>query len=169
MLLFLLFLPHTVPCGAGTYFDIASDKCRVCELGTYQDEQGALECKACPAGSTTLSPAAINLTQCVGKPVKLVASGRFSPPTERKISTRALVVMAGCLGHTHQLIFFSCYAHGCGPSRMLRCCHEQCHPCRVISLLTMIILLCTHPTLVSYPHQLPSHWTNLGLNAEQVV
>ena len=40
--------PPTVACSMGTFYHAASGSCIVCNVGTYQDEEGQLECKRCP-------------------------------------------------------------------------------------------------------------------------
>ncbi|XP_043916972.1 sushi, von Willebrand factor type A, EGF and pentraxin domain-containing protein 1 isoform X2 [Protopterus annectens] len=42
-----------VSCPLGTYYSLEHKTCESCWTGSYQDEEGQLECKHCPAGSYT--------------------------------------------------------------------------------------------------------------------
>ena len=58
----------SVYCGLGTYFDAASESCKTCEKGSYQDtEDGATMCTSCPAGETTQCRGATSPKDCFGK------------------------------------------------------------------------------------------------------
>ncbi|GCC29611.1 hypothetical protein chiPu_0008054 [Chiloscyllium punctatum] len=42
-----------VNCPVGTYYSLEHRACESCWLGSYQDEEGQLECKMCPPGTST--------------------------------------------------------------------------------------------------------------------
>ncbi|XP_004677499.1 PREDICTED: sushi, von Willebrand factor type A, EGF and pentraxin domain-containing protein 1 [Condylura cristata] len=42
-----------VNCPLGTYYSLEHSACESCLMGSYQDEEGQLECKLCPAGTYT--------------------------------------------------------------------------------------------------------------------
>uniref|UniRef100_A0A7N6B1L6 Sushi, von Willebrand factor type A, EGF and pentraxin domain containing 1 n=1 Tax=Anabas testudineus TaxID=64144 RepID=A0A7N6B1L6_ANATE len=42
-----------VQCPVGTYFSLEYNECESCWLGSYQDQEGQLECKSCPEGTST--------------------------------------------------------------------------------------------------------------------
>ena len=56
----------TVPCGAGTYYDIELDRCSLCRPGSYQDLQAQLECESCPPGTATVQTGATSVDLCEG-------------------------------------------------------------------------------------------------------
>ncbi|XP_043572153.1 sushi, von Willebrand factor type A, EGF and pentraxin domain-containing protein 1 isoform X1 [Chiloscyllium plagiosum] len=42
-----------VNCPVGTYYSLEHHACESCWIGSYQDEEGQLECKMCPPGTST--------------------------------------------------------------------------------------------------------------------
>lgn len=42
-----------VSCPLGTYHNVTKDECVPCPVDSYQDQEGQLSCKTCPAGSST--------------------------------------------------------------------------------------------------------------------
>ncbi|XP_076145380.1 sushi, von Willebrand factor type A, EGF and pentraxin domain-containing protein 1 isoform X2 [Alosa pseudoharengus] len=42
-----------VQCPLGTYFSLEYGECESCWIGSFQDEEGQMECKPCPAGFST--------------------------------------------------------------------------------------------------------------------
>lgn len=51
----------------GTYFSVEHNECVSCWLGSYQDQEGQLECKSCPEGSSTAYLHSRSVTECKGK------------------------------------------------------------------------------------------------------
>ena len=60
-------LSVSVTCGAGSYYDMSTDECIPCELGTHQSKQAELSCEPCPDGTTTVLRGATNISQCIGR------------------------------------------------------------------------------------------------------
>ena len=53
-----------VYCSPGTYNE--DGKCKFCEVGLYQDEQGKSECKKCPPGKSTAFMGSTDVDDCTG-------------------------------------------------------------------------------------------------------
>ncbi|XP_035375850.1 sushi, von Willebrand factor type A, EGF and pentraxin domain-containing protein 1 isoform X3 [Electrophorus electricus] len=53
-----------VQCPVGTYFSVEHAECESCRRGAYQDEEGQLECKRCPDGSSTPYLHSRSLVEC---------------------------------------------------------------------------------------------------------
>ncbi|XP_056156472.1 LOW QUALITY PROTEIN: sushi, von Willebrand factor type A, EGF and pentraxin domain-containing protein 1 [Lampris incognitus] len=56
-----------VQCPVGTYFSLEYNECESCWLGSYQDHEGQLECKACPEGTSTAYLHSRNMAECKGQ------------------------------------------------------------------------------------------------------
>ncbi|PWA28849.1 hypothetical protein CCH79_00012875 [Gambusia affinis] len=56
-----------VQCPVGTYFSLEHNECESCWLGSYQDQEGQLECKSCPEGTSTAYLHARSITECKGQ------------------------------------------------------------------------------------------------------
>ncbi|KAM6949553.1 LOW QUALITY PROTEIN: sushi, von Willebrand factor type A, EGF and pentraxin domain-containing protein 1 [Aplochiton taeniatus] len=56
-----------VRCPVGTYFSLEHRECESCWLGSYQDQEGQLECQACPEGSSTAYLHSRSLAECKGQ------------------------------------------------------------------------------------------------------
>uniref|UniRef100_A0A914C4L0 Fibropellin-1 n=1 Tax=Acrobeloides nanus TaxID=290746 RepID=A0A914C4L0_9BILA len=65
-------LPECLPCSRGTVF--VNNTCVPCPVGSYQDEEGHLTCKACPDHTFTLFPGAQSLEACIA----VCGNGMFS-------------------------------------------------------------------------------------------
>ena len=55
----------SVNCPPGAYTDRL--RCVPCEKGQYQDKEGQMGCKPCPANKTTALPGASSIEECKGK------------------------------------------------------------------------------------------------------
>ncbi len=55
-----------VKCPAGTYFNIVSERCESCEIGTYQPREGELTCVVCPRNTSTASDNTKSVNECKG-------------------------------------------------------------------------------------------------------
>ncbi|XP_010148823.1 PREDICTED: sushi, von Willebrand factor type A, EGF and pentraxin domain-containing protein 1-like, partial [Eurypyga helias] len=53
-----------VNCPLGTYYSLEHHTCESCWTGSYQDEEGQLECKSCPSGSYTEYLHSRSLSEC---------------------------------------------------------------------------------------------------------
>ncbi|XP_038057864.1 sushi, von Willebrand factor type A, EGF and pentraxin domain-containing protein 1-like isoform X2 [Patiria miniata] len=53
-----------ISCAVGSYLDSNRQACRVCDEGTYQDEDGQDQCKSCPWGTWTEGPQAKDVSEC---------------------------------------------------------------------------------------------------------
>ncbi|XP_028660616.2 LOW QUALITY PROTEIN: sushi, von Willebrand factor type A, EGF and pentraxin domain-containing protein 1 [Erpetoichthys calabaricus] len=53
-----------VNCPIGTYYSLENLACESCWIGAYQDEEGQLECKSCPEGSSTVYMHSRSLADC---------------------------------------------------------------------------------------------------------
>nr|XP_060465550.1 sushi, von Willebrand factor type A, EGF and pentraxin domain-containing protein 1 [Panthera onca] len=53
-----------VNCPLGTYYSLKHSVCESCFTGSYQDEEGQLECKLCPAGTYTEYPHSRSSSEC---------------------------------------------------------------------------------------------------------
>ncbi|XP_028910838.1 sushi, von Willebrand factor type A, EGF and pentraxin domain-containing protein 1 isoform X8 [Ornithorhynchus anatinus] len=53
-----------VNCPLGTYYSLEHTTCESCWIGSYQDEEGQLECKLCPSGSYTEYLHSRSLSEC---------------------------------------------------------------------------------------------------------
>lgn len=51
----------------GTYFSVEHNECVSCWLGSYQDQEGQVECKSCPEGSSTAYLHSRSISECKGK------------------------------------------------------------------------------------------------------
>eukprot|EP00795_Rhopilema_esculentum_P000710 gene710-10421_t len=51
-------------CPVGTTFNERTKICDSCPRGSFQDDEGKLYCKACPAGTTTLGTSATDMSDC---------------------------------------------------------------------------------------------------------
>ena len=69
-----------VPCPKGTSYDLVTKDCSPCSIGKYQDEEGWLVCKPCPAGTTTYGTGSYDAAQCQGKEtaIKKLETSNFS-------------------------------------------------------------------------------------------
>ncbi|XP_061525630.1 sushi, von Willebrand factor type A, EGF and pentraxin domain-containing protein 1 isoform X5 [Phycodurus eques] len=56
-----------VQCPVGTYFSLEYNECESCWLGSYQDQEGQLECKSCPEGTSTAYLHSRNMAECKGQ------------------------------------------------------------------------------------------------------
>ncbi|XP_026208552.1 sushi, von Willebrand factor type A, EGF and pentraxin domain-containing protein 1 isoform X2 [Anabas testudineus] len=56
-----------VQCPVGTYFSLEYNECESCWLGSYQDQEGQLECKSCPEGTSTAYLHSRSLAECKGQ------------------------------------------------------------------------------------------------------
>lgn len=56
-----------VQCPVGTYFSLEHNECASCWLGSYQDQEGQLECKSCPEETSTAYLHSRSITECKGK------------------------------------------------------------------------------------------------------
>ncbi|XP_053715495.1 sushi, von Willebrand factor type A, EGF and pentraxin domain-containing protein 1 isoform X1 [Synchiropus splendidus] len=56
-----------VLCPVGTYFSLEYNECESCWLGSYQDQEGQLECKSCPEGMSTAYLHSRSLAECKGQ------------------------------------------------------------------------------------------------------
>lgn len=56
----------SVQCPVGTYFSLEYNECESCWLGSYQDQEGQLECKSCPEGTSTAYLHSRSLAECKG-------------------------------------------------------------------------------------------------------
>uniref|UniRef100_A0A1A7X820 Sushi, von Willebrand factor type A, EGF and pentraxin domain containing 1 n=2 Tax=Iconisemion striatum TaxID=60296 RepID=A0A1A7X820_9TELE len=55
-----------VQCPVGTYFSLEYNECESCWLGSYQDQEGQLECKSCPEGTATAYLHSRSVAECKG-------------------------------------------------------------------------------------------------------
>nr|XP_045229548.1 sushi, von Willebrand factor type A, EGF and pentraxin domain-containing protein 1 [Macaca fascicularis] len=53
-----------VNCPLGTYYSLEHFTCESCRIGSYQDEEGQLECKPCPSGMYTEYIHSRNISDC---------------------------------------------------------------------------------------------------------
>ncbi|XP_070287020.1 sushi, von Willebrand factor type A, EGF and pentraxin domain-containing protein 1 [Myotis yumanensis] len=53
-----------VKCPVGTYYSVNRYACESCLMGSYQDEEGQLECKLCPTGTNTEYLHSRNILEC---------------------------------------------------------------------------------------------------------
>jgi hypothetical protein len=51
-------------CSPGTYFDIKTNTCKICDKGKYSEGFGNTECKYCPAGTYNMHKGANSQEQC---------------------------------------------------------------------------------------------------------
>ncbi|XP_015258798.1 PREDICTED: sushi, von Willebrand factor type A, EGF and pentraxin domain-containing protein 1 isoform X2 [Cyprinodon variegatus] len=56
-----------VQCPVGTYFSLEHNECESCWLGSYQDQEGQLECKSCPEGTSTAYLHSRSVSECKGQ------------------------------------------------------------------------------------------------------
>ncbi|XP_035698663.1 sushi, von Willebrand factor type A, EGF and pentraxin domain-containing protein 1-like [Branchiostoma floridae] len=75
-------------CSTGTFYDEAVHECTECPRGQYQDQDGQLECKTCPPGTSTVQTAATSVLDCKGlcPPGKYSATG-LEPCSTCQINT----------------------------------------------------------------------------------
>uniref|UniRef100_A0A0N4ZHL7 Delta-like protein n=1 Tax=Parastrongyloides trichosuri TaxID=131310 RepID=A0A0N4ZHL7_PARTI len=53
-----------VPCSPGTAFNIKTNKCEYCPIGTYQSREGELSCVQCPDTTTTIGIGSVTPDEC---------------------------------------------------------------------------------------------------------
>ncbi|MBN3306145.1 SVEP1 protein, partial [Amia calva] len=53
-----------VNCPVGTYFSLEYSTCESCWIGSYQDEEGQMECKNCPSGFSTVYMHSRSAAEC---------------------------------------------------------------------------------------------------------
>lgn len=58
---------NAVQCPVGTYFSLEHHECESCWLGSYQDQEGQLECKSCPEGTSTAYLHSRSIAECKGR------------------------------------------------------------------------------------------------------
>lgn len=56
----------SVQCPVGTYFSLEYNECESCWLGSYQDQEGQLECKSCSEGTSTAYLHSRSVAECKG-------------------------------------------------------------------------------------------------------
>ncbi|XP_034471250.1 sushi, von Willebrand factor type A, EGF and pentraxin domain-containing protein 1 isoform X4 [Hippoglossus hippoglossus] len=56
-----------VQCPVGTYFSLEYNECESCWLGSFQDQEGQLECKSCPEGTSTAYLHSRSVAECKGQ------------------------------------------------------------------------------------------------------
>ncbi|AWO97474.1 putative sushi von Willebrand factor type A EGF and pentraxin domain-containing protein 1 [Scophthalmus maximus] len=56
-----------VQCPVGTYFSLEYNECESCWLGSYQDQEGQLECKSCSEGTSTAYLHSRSVAECKGQ------------------------------------------------------------------------------------------------------
>ncbi|XP_051818518.1 sushi, von Willebrand factor type A, EGF and pentraxin domain-containing protein 1 [Antechinus flavipes] len=64
-----------VNCPLGTYYSLEHNVCESCWIGSYQDEEGKVECKLCPAGSSTEYLHSRSISECKAQ----CKQGTYSP------------------------------------------------------------------------------------------
>ncbi|EMP30778.1 Sushi, von Willebrand factor type A, EGF and pentraxin domain-containing protein 1 [Chelonia mydas] len=64
-----------VNCPLGTYYSLEHRTCESCWTGSYQDEEGQLECKSCPSGSYTEYLHSRSISECKAQ----CQQGAYSP------------------------------------------------------------------------------------------
>ncbi|XP_019410274.1 PREDICTED: sushi, von Willebrand factor type A, EGF and pentraxin domain-containing protein 1, partial [Crocodylus porosus] len=64
-----------VNCPLGTYYSLEHHTCESCWTGSYQDEEGQLECKSCPSGSYTEYLHSRSISECKAQ----CKQGTYSP------------------------------------------------------------------------------------------
>ena len=57
----------SVNCPLGTYYSLEHSVCESCLMGSYQDEEGQLECKPCPTGTYTEYLHSRSGSECKGR------------------------------------------------------------------------------------------------------
>lgn len=63
----ILFVFSSVNCPLGTHYSLERSVCESCLMGSYQDEEGQLECKLCPAGTHTEYLHSRSISECKGR------------------------------------------------------------------------------------------------------
>ncbi|KAJ8792661.1 hypothetical protein J1605_019880 [Eschrichtius robustus] len=61
-----------VNCPLGTYYSLENSVCESCLMGSYQDEEGQLECKPCPTGTYTEYLHSRSSSECKGRGLVLI-------------------------------------------------------------------------------------------------
>ncbi|XP_067839671.1 sushi, von Willebrand factor type A, EGF and pentraxin domain-containing protein 1 [Heptranchias perlo] len=56
-----------VSCPVGTYYSLEHSACESCWIGAYQDQEGQLECKMCPTGTSTEYMHGRSTNECKGQ------------------------------------------------------------------------------------------------------
>ncbi|NWY42555.1 SVEP1 protein, partial [Sylvia atricapilla] len=64
-----------VNCPLGTYYSLEHLTCESCWTGSYQDEEGQMECKTCPSGSYTEYLHSRSISECKGRKLCLIQTG----------------------------------------------------------------------------------------------
>ncbi|XP_066297909.1 sushi, von Willebrand factor type A, EGF and pentraxin domain-containing protein 1-like [Branchiostoma lanceolatum] len=88
-------------CSTGTFYDGSAGGCTECPRGRYQDQDGQVECKTCPAGTSTVQTAATSALDCKG----------YCPPG--KYSATGLEPCSACKINTYQPEAGSTFCHRC--------------------------------------------------------
>lgn len=64
---YCFYFTNAVQCPVGTYFSVEHRECASCWLGSYQDQEGQVECKSCPSGSSTAYLHSRSVAECKGE------------------------------------------------------------------------------------------------------
>lgn len=83
--------PNAVLCPVGTYFALEHHECESCWLGSYQDQEGQLECKSCPEGTSTAYLHSRSIGECKGR------KARSGPPLSLHASVVLRLLRRDCL------------------------------------------------------------------------
>lgn len=75
----------------GTYFSLEHHECESCWLGSYQDQEGQLECKSCPEGTSTAYLHSRSIAECKGR------KPQSGPPLFVHISVLLRLLWRDCL------------------------------------------------------------------------
>eukprot|EP00057_Strongylocentrotus_purpuratus_P009497 XP_011663971.1 PREDICTED: signal peptide, CUB and EGF-like domain-containing protein 1 isoform X8 [Strongylocentrotus purpuratus] len=130
-----------VACSMGTYYHASSGGCLPCEAGSYQDEEGQLECRRCPQQDQQYDvTGARHITECGGQcrpgeysvdgfqPCDSCPVGSYQPESGR---THCLPCKGGLLTRSHgSTSFADCLAkEHCGPGTYYNVTTHSCERC----------------------------------------
>ncbi|KAM4808468.1 sushi, von Willebrand factor type A, EGF and pentraxin domain-containing protein 1 [Rhinophrynus dorsalis] len=90
-----------VNCPKGTYYSLENNACESCWIGSYQDEEGQMDCKSCPAGTYTEYLHSRRISEC---------KAQCKPGT---YSSNGLETCESCPHGTYQTVFGSRFCTSC--------------------------------------------------------
>lgn len=64
-------------CPLGTYYSMEHSTCESCLMGSYQDEEGQLECKLCPPRTHTEYLHSRSISECKGRGLHALTRGQL--------------------------------------------------------------------------------------------
>lgn len=127
-----------VKCPVGTFFNVVSETCEGCRLGTYQFREGQLSCVVCPERTSTTTGQSKSLGECKAQclpgsfsfnglePCETCTVGHYQP---HYAQTTCLPCPTGAITHRRGVRHVSECKALCAPGTVSRIGLQPCFPC----------------------------------------